>query len=157
MTKEDIKVKKVTNIIAFILVAILTTFTIIYIASDLFLTINFEKMYPGWNVGYAVLPSEEIPQTWYKLEETIEIISPIFKITLLASTIIFITELFNKKADKVGLAFGIPLLITALGTTIKAILNYQNNTLDNTLIIIIIIIIFLIVWKILSKKLHKIK
>ena len=157
MTKEDIKVKKVTNIIAFILVAILTTFTIIYISSDLFLTINFEKMYPGWNVGYAVLPSEEIPQTWYKLEETIEIISPIFKITLLASTIIFIIELFNKKPDKLGLTFGIPLLITALGTTIKAILNYQNNTLDNTLIIIIIIIIFLIVWKILSKKLHQIK
>ena len=157
MTKEDIKVKKVTNIIAFILVAILTAFTIIYIASDLFLTINFEKMYPGWNVGYVVLPSEEIPQTWYKLEETIEIISPIFKITLLASTIIFIIELFNKKPDKLGLTFGIPLLITALGTTIKAILNYQNNTLDNTLIIIIIIIIFLIVWKILSKKLHQIK
>ena len=157
MSKEDIKVKKVTNIIPIILVTILTTFTIIYIGSDLFLAINFEKMYPGWNVGYAVLPSEEIPQTWYKLEETIEIISPIFKITLLASTIIFITELFNKKADKVGLAFGIPLLITALGTTIKAILNYQNNILDNTLIIIIIIIIFLIVWKILSKKLHQIK
>ena len=157
MSKEDIKVKKVTNIIAIILVTIFTTFTIIYIGSDLFLAINFEKMYPGWNVGYAVLPSEEIPQTWYKLEETIEIISPIFKITLLASTIIFITELFNKKADKVGLAFGIPLLITALGTTKKAILNYQNNILDNTLIIIIIIIIFLIVWKILSKKLHQIK
>ena len=69
MKKENNQAKKITDIIAIILLTIFIVFTVIYIGNDLFLSFNFEKMHPDWNVGYVIQPSEEIPEMWFAIEK----------------------------------------------------------------------------------------
>lgn len=154
MKKENNQAKKITDIIAIILLIIFIVFTVIYIGNDLFLSFNFEKMHPDWNVGYVIQPSEEIPEMWFAIEKVVKLHTPIFQIILLISTLLFIIELLSKKTNIIGLTFGVPLLLTAIDIIIRAIINFNQKPLDNLLMIILVIILSVIVWKKIRKKLN---
>ncbi len=154
METENDKAKKIINIIAIILVTIFIVFTVIYIGNDLFLSFNFEKMHPDWNVGYVIPTPKEVPKMWFTIEKVVELHTPLFRKILLISTAIFIIELLNKKSDMIGLTFGVPLLLAEIDIIIKAIINFNQKPLDSLLIIILVIILSVILWKIIRKKIN---